>query len=344
MKEYFSYLNWMANNTPTLWCNDSAIPLEMDNAIEFGGAIGCTSNPPLSYQALVANPELYKDEVAAIPAGLDRDERALELIGCVVRHLSRKLMPMYEKSNGEIGYIRTQVQPELSRDGEAMLEMGLKMAQWGKNVMVKIPGTKAGVYALEELAARGIPTNPTLNIATSQAIAVAEAYERGRERAIAAGITPAPSTAAVVMGRLSDYMLKKDPTASEIDLQWASLAVIKNIFTEYTNRKFHTKLMPAAFRAAFQVADLAGADCCMTIAAKVQKKIAEADAKGELARELRSHIPVDKKHLDYTAKLFPEFEKAYYADGLTIDEFDDFPPVIFTLDGFDKGWRQLYEL
>ncbi|MBQ8732643.1 MAG: hypothetical protein IJY82_07430 [Oscillospiraceae bacterium] len=341
---YYSYLEWMAKNTPTQWCNDSAIPKEMEDAIQFGGAIGCTSNPPLSYQALVANPALYQDEVAQIPEGLNRDDRALALIGCVVRELSRRLMPMYQATNKQYGYIRTQVRPELANDGEAMLEMGKIMATWGENVMVKIPGTKAGVWALEELAACGIATNPTVCIATSQALAVADAYERGRARAIAAGITPAPSTAAVVMGRLSDYMLQKDPNANAESLQWAVLAVIKNIFAEYAKRDYHSQLMPAAFRTAFQVSELSGAECCMTIHPKIQKLVAEADAAGQLVRECRFDVPVEQKHLDYAASLFPEFEKAYYADGLTIDEFDSYGPILFTLDGFDKGWRQLYEL
>jgi len=341
---YYSYLEWMAKNTPTQWCNDSAIPRQMEDAIRFGGAIGCTSNPPLSYQALVANPDLYKDEVAKIPQGLDRDERALALIGCVVRELSKRLMPMYEATNKQYGYIRTQVRPEIANDGEAMLKMGKTMATWGKNVMVKIPGTKAGVWALEELAACGIATNPTVCIATSQAIAVGEAYERGKARAIKAGIKPAPSTPAVVMGRLSDYMLKHSPDANAESLQWAVLAVIKNIFKEYKKRNYSSVLMPAAFRTAFQVSELSGAECCMTIHPKIQKLVAEADEAGQLVRECRFDAPIDQKHLDYAASLCPEFEKAFYADGLTIDEFDTYGPILFTLDGFDAGWRQLYEL
>ncbi len=341
---YYSYLEWMAKNTPTQWCNDSVLLQEVNDGINLGGAVGCTSNPPLSYQALTKQPELYTEEIAKIPAGLSKDERALELIGCVVRDMSKRLMPMYESTDKKYGYVRTQVQPEIADDGEAMLEMGKVMASWGKNVMVKIPGTKAGIWTLEELAALGIPTNPTVCIATAQAVAVGEAYERGRARAIAAGITPAPSTAAVVMGRLSDFMLKKDPNANAEYIHWAVLAIIKNMFAEYKKRGFHSQLMPAAFRTPFQVSELAGVDCCMTVTPKVQKAIAELDAVNPIPRELRFDAPVDKKYFDYAASLGPEYEQAYYADGLTIDEFKTWEPIIVTLDGFDKGWRQLYEL
>ena len=79
-----------------------------------------------------------------------------------------------------------------------MLAMGKTIASFGKNVMVKIPGTKAGVWVLEELAALGIPTNPTVCVSLPQVIATAEAYARGCERAVKAGLKPAESTTALV--------------------------------------------------------------------------------------------------------------------------------------------------
>ena len=110
------------------------------------------------------------------------------MIGIVVRNISRMLGDMYQSSNGKNGYVRSQVQPSLLSDGEAMLKMGKKISSWGKNVMVKIPGTAAGVWVVEELAALGIPTTPTVCPSVSQIVAMAEANERGRKRAIEKGI------------------------------------------------------------------------------------------------------------------------------------------------------------
>lgn len=201
------YLNWMSKETPTKWCNDSAIVSEIKDAINCG-ASGCTTNPPLSFQALTETKEIFQKERDKISSDISGDERVLELIGIVVRYIASMFFDMYEKSCGEKGYVRSQVQPDISTNASAMLEMGKKISSWGKNVMVKIPATKAGVWVLEELAAIGIPTTPTVCVSVSQIVAVAEANERGIKRAIKNGLKPAASTAAFVMGRLQDHLLK----------------------------------------------------------------------------------------------------------------------------------------
>ena len=79
MKEQ-AYLKWMAANTETDWCNDSAMMSDIDNALK-NGASGCTSNPPLSFEVLTATPEVFTDELARIPRGVNGDAKVVELIG-----------------------------------------------------------------------------------------------------------------------------------------------------------------------------------------------------------------------------------------------------------------------
>ena len=64
MKHEFLY--WMARETDSNWCNDSGITGDITEAIKCG-AIGCTTNPPLSYQALTEENHLYKDEIDKVP-------------------------------------------------------------------------------------------------------------------------------------------------------------------------------------------------------------------------------------------------------------------------------------
>jgi transaldolase len=347
MKEN-TFLDWMAKNTDTQWCNDSAMVSEIKAALEIG-AIGVTSNPPLSYQTLTETPEIFEEEVAKIPANATGDDRVVELLSVVVKHVSKMLYDMYEASNGERGYIRAQVKPLDSADAEAMLKMGKTFASWGKNVMVKIPATSAGMWVLEELAALGIPTNPTVCVSVPQILAAAEAHERGVKRAIAAGIKPAPSTAAMVMGRLQDYFAvinkERNTELSTYDLECAALAVTKRAYQICKERGYKTVLMPAAFRSARQVEQMVGSNVVMTIHPKIQAAIVNAEKEGNIRREIAIDNPVDPEALKRVAKALPEFTQAYEPNGIAVNDFDSFGATVMTLKGFDEtGWQKLLTL
>lgn len=342
------YLYWMTQNTPSRWCNDSAILDDLESALG-SGAIGCTSNPPLTYEALTTRPELYKEEIAKIPAHLSGDDRVVELLGVAVRPISARLMALYHDSGKKLGYVRSQVQPKISGDAAAMYRQGRKIASWGENVMVKIPGTAAGMQALEELAADGIPTNPTVCPSVAQIIAAAEANERGIKRALAAGRTPAASTAAIVMGRLQDYLSllneERKTGLSKNDLDQAILAIAKRCCQIVKERGYQQILMPAAFRSPIQVAGLCGAHVHMTIHPKVQKQVIEAEQTGQLQRRPGIDDPVDAAIIERVSQALPEFARAYDPQGLKPEEFDTFGATAMTLDGFDKtGWQKLLTL
>jgi len=343
------YLKWMAANTPTQWCNDSALPADYRDAVKHG-AIGVTTNPPLSYQLLTEHPELFKDKLEDIKSRLsDPNARVVEYLGLVVKYIADEFEPMYNGSRGRVGYVRSQVEPRKSGDAQAMLEMGKQLAAFGKNVMVKIPGTKAGVWVLEELAALGIPTTPTVCVSVPQVIATAEAYERGCARAVKAGLMVAESTTAFVMGRLQDFLVVENERlgnpVSLADLEMACLAAVKNAYRIFKERKYAQRIMPAAFRCSAQVTELAGGDFHMTIHPKVQDQIIADEAKGLVKREIRIDAPVDDKIVQKVMKAIPDFKRAYEAAGMSIDEFDDFGATKMTLDGFDKtGWQKLVSL
>ena len=343
-----SYLSWMTENTITRWTNDSAILSQLTYAME-NGAVGTTTNPPLSYEGLTVDNELHQNALAALRRDLSDDEFALEAMGIVVKSLSQKLMPMHKEKGGFYGCVRAQVQPGLRDDAEGMLAMGKKMSAWGENVMIKIPGTEAGIWVLEELAALGIPTNPTVLTTMPQIIAAAEAFERGRARAIQAGITPAWSTEALVMGRLQDYLsdLNKERNAglSVHDLEWAAIALVKRTYRIFQKKGYNTVMQGAAFRCAMHVEQMVGGPFCSTIHPKIQKLVEEADAAGTIRREACIEEPVNQEALERVAKALPEFTVAYEPDSLKPKEFGEYGAVKMTLDNFDvNGWQKLISL
>lgn len=343
-----TYLRWMTENSNTRWCNDSAIIDDIKAALNYG-AIGCTSNPPLTYEALTSTREVFSGELVKISENAAGDDRVVELIGVVVRHISKMLYDLYEKTGGQHGYIRAQVQPSLYSDAGAMLEMGKKFASWGKNIKVKIPGTAAGIWVLEELAAMGIPTNPTVCVTVSQVLAGAEAYERGVMRAVKNGLQPAPSTSAFVMGRLQDYLAllnkERNTGLSVYDLECAALAVTKRCYSIFIKRGYRQVLMPAAFRCARQVEQMVGGSVVMTIHPKIQDEIIKGEDEGTIKRKIAIDCPVDAEAVERVRKALPEFDLAYEPKALDDRDFETYGGTLMTLKGFDvTGWQKLLTL
>ena len=343
-----SYFSWLSQSTNSEWNNDSALFEQVENAVN-QGAIGCTTNPPLSYEALSTETDFYGESLAAIDKTLPDDEYAMQAMMLVVERWAKYFAELYEKRGTYYGCVRAQVAPNLRYDAQGMLDAGKRLAKIGKNVMIKIPGTKAGIWALEELAALGIPTNPTVITTVAQAIAAAEAFDRGCERAKAAGITPAWSNCAIVMGRAQDYFtaLNKERNLglSDEDLSWAALAITKRCYAIYKSKGYLSGLMPAAFRAPLQVEQLAGAEVFSTIHPKVQVAVIAADEAGKIKRENLADAPLNTDAVERVAKALPEFVQAYEPDGLTLNDFDSYGAVVMTLNGFDKeGWQKLISL
>lgn len=342
-----SYLKWMSENTSSRYCNDSALTSTVVHALD-NGAVGVTTNAPLSFEALTTDQPQDLDPATLIDPGLEGDDRVTAMLGRVVRPIARRLEAMYESTNGQAGYVRSQVQPGASGDYDKQLRQGLTIAGFGRNVMVKVPGTESGIRVLEELAARGIPTTATVCVSASQILAAADAYERGVKRALEAGIAPARSTSAFVMGRLQDYLTRLNDTQNKglttEDLEEAVVAVARKLAAALAKRPNAPILMPAAFRHPRQVTLLAGAKVEMTIHPKIQSALEKWDAEEGIAREEGIDRPLDQARIDRVRDAFPDFVKAFEFDAMTPDQFDGFGATIMTLDGFDQAWLKLREL
>jgi transaldolase len=153
---------------------------------------GLTSNPTIFYQA-VKGSRAYDE---AIRRGLTQGKSgerlffdlALEDIG----RAADLFRPIYERTNGVDGWVSLEVSPLLAYDTAGTLEAAKELcARAGRpNVLIKIPGTKKGLFAIEEAIFAGIPVNVTLLFSREQYVAAAEAFLRGIERRIAAGLNP----------------------------------------------------------------------------------------------------------------------------------------------------------
>jgi transaldolase len=124
--------------------------------------------------------------------------------------------PIWEKTSGVDGWVSLEVSPLLARDaaGTAAAARELHARAWQPNLVIKIPGTREGLPAIEESIFAGVPVNVTLLFSREHYVAAAGAYLRGIERRIAAGLnTDVGSVASVFISRWDAAVMGRVPEA-----------------------------------------------------------------------------------------------------------------------------------
>src|ERR1043166_257496 len=151
-----TYLNWVIENTPTQWWHDSAESAELVLGLE-RGAVGVTTNPFLSNVAIRANRELWNSKIEDVLArNLPAEQKAEALMHIAVTDAAKKLLPRYESSKGQEGFVCAQVNPIRAGERECMYPMAKRFHAWAPNIAVKLPCTSAGLDVLEDCVAEGI--------------------------------------------------------------------------------------------------------------------------------------------------------------------------------------------
>jgi transaldolase len=149
---------------------------------------GMTSNPTIFEKAL-AEGHVYDDQLAAAPSGLTSME-LFELVETTdVRDACDIFKPVYERTNGDDGYVSIEVSPGAANDASATVAEAQRLwATVGRpNVMIKVPGTEEGAHAVRQLIASGINVNITLLFAIEAHRRVIEAYMTGLEDRLRVG-------------------------------------------------------------------------------------------------------------------------------------------------------------
>lgn len=161
---------------------------------------GLTSNPSIFDKAIEAGPD-YDTDIAAHKASGASDEQVFfELALTDLRRAADLFAAIHQRSDGVDGWVSLEVSPLLARNTKATItqasELHTKAAR--PNLFIKIPGTPEGLPAIEESTFAGIPINVTLLFSAEQYQAAAQAYLRGVERRVKAGLNPAVTSVASV--------------------------------------------------------------------------------------------------------------------------------------------------
>jgi transaldolase len=153
------------------------------------GVVGVTSNPTI-FQAAIADGDAYDEQIKAVAATeSEPKEIFLALARDDIRAACDVLKPVWDEGHGKDGWVSLEVDPTLANDTDGTIEEAKRLhALVDKpNVFIKIPATPAGLPAIEETIAAGIPVNVTLIFSLQRHREVAEAYVRGLKRLVDSG-------------------------------------------------------------------------------------------------------------------------------------------------------------
>ena len=153
---------------------------------------GLTSNPTIFEHAIGSGDSYDASLHALADAGLAGEDLFFELALEDLTEAADLFRPAFEASHGVDGWVSLEVSPLLADNAAHTIQAANRLhAKAGKaNLFIKIPGTAQGVEAIEEAIFDGVPVNVTLLFSREHVLAAAEAYMRGIERRLAAGLDP----------------------------------------------------------------------------------------------------------------------------------------------------------
>jgi transaldolase len=159
---------------------------KLERMMEEDAVVGVTSNPTI-FQKAISEGDLYDEQIRALLDELDDPKEIFwQLAEKDVGDACDLLRSVWDAGKGQDGYVSIEVDPNLASDTEATIAEARRLhAQIDKpNLHVKIPATKAGLPAIEEMIASGKNINVTLIFSLQRYTEVAEAYIRGLERLV----------------------------------------------------------------------------------------------------------------------------------------------------------------
>jgi transaldolase len=306
---------------------------------------GVTTNPPLSLQAIEADParwEKFVDRIIRLEPGIDAELLFWKTYREMVRAGAELYRKIFEASRGKYGYISGQVDPRSCFDEKRMMEQALDLASLSPNVMIKIPGTREGYRVIEQLTARGIATNNTLSFIVPQMVECAEAVVRGLKTAEKNGVSLERFRSVIThmsarftsLGDLGSEAKALGIPLSEPDLRWAELALFKKMCRLIRERNYPSKMLICSMmtgpdnedgKQLWHLQKLSGGQIIFTCPPPFIEKILKGyDDVQLVANGIDEEVPADV--LEKLLKI-PYFRKGYDEKGLTPDEFNEHSAV-----------------
>lgn len=322
---------------------------------------GCTTNPPLSLEAVKSDPKFWDkrvDELIRANPGISQKELFWMVYKEVVKRGAEMILPINEASNHRFGWVSGQLDPRLFTEKEIMFQQANELAALSPNVMIKVPASTEGVEVLKHLTSKAISTNVTTCFTLPQVLAMARAAREGAEIAKKNGVDMGKwrSVITLMVGRLTERKELLQQAAyrgieiSEADRKWFGLAVFKRAYRMLREGGYPSKMLLCSVRPGPLVAGkqrfwdiemLAGGDIVYTLPPyALEPMFALGDGLEFRPGAIDEEVP--RASLDKILQI-PYGIQAYDPNGLALDQFNTHPATLYTVADFSKAANGLEE-
>jgi len=319
-----------------------------DNEPEDNLFRGVTTNPPLSHNAIKANPNYWAqwiEDQMKVDKGKPVEVVFWDTYREIVKRGAKVYLPLFEASHYKRGFISGQVDPRARHDVDKMVAQGVDLHSLSPNVMIKIPGTAEGYQAILQLTAKGIPTNNTLSFVIPQFVACMNAVTEGMKEAKAnsvdlgkwRSVITAMSTRFGLLGDLQKEAEERGIKLTEEDERWAEIAVFKKACRLVEeNAEYPGKMLICSIRMSpkvdgvarsWHLEKIAGADIVYTCPPDFLEALLFNGQHLEFTNRISD--PVPQEVMDKLMRI-PYFERGYREDGYTVEQFNSHPALLAT--------------
>lgn len=317
---------------------------------------GVTTNPRLSHIAINNDLEYWGRHTRRIieeHPGHTVEDVYWYMYKEVVRRGAALVEPLWRASEKKYGFLSAQVDPRHAYDCQVMLHHALELSAIAPNVMIKIPGSMEGYEVIEELTARGIPTNNTISFSVPQYLRLMDVVSKGLTRANRSGIDLSGWRSVVThmssrygaLGDLAKEAAARGIRLTETDILWADLMIFKRAYWWNTENDHPSKMLQCSMRvrprlgdgtrACWHIEKLAGARCVYTCPPPFIDELMHAEE--DLRRRpldpgaIHEHAPAQT--MDRLMGI-PYFVRSFEPEGMQPEEFNTYPPLVATLAEF----------
>ncbi|HSF83431.1 MAG TPA: transaldolase family protein [Anaerolineales bacterium] len=319
---------------------------------------GCTTNPPLSLQAVKSDPDFWNawiDELIFNNPDFTVEELTWLTYKEVVRRGAEMYMPIFEASEGRFGWISGQLDPRLFSETGQMVREAEELSALSPNVMIKVPASMQGIEVVQVLASRGISTNTTVCFTLPQIMASANATMAGIRQAHSNGVDLSRWRAVITMmiGRLTEQdTLNAQAERRYIQLSWQDkhwfgVAVFRRAYQLLNQGGYASKMLACSLREGplvagkkrfWDVEKIAGGEIVYTCPPYVLEPLFEFGDDLIFKPEIEEGVPSEV--LEKLLKI-PYCLQAYDPNGLALEQFNDHPSTVSTVQAFSKGFSGL---
>jgi transaldolase len=337
------YFIRVTEQSPTMFWINNPTRKHADMALEHG-ALGCTNNPSYT-QKMIDHPEEGEYALNLLDEAIrecDDDWETAEIFQRkMVKPIAEKFMPLFEKSNGQHGYVSIQGDPINEDDPDAVIRGARANRKVAPNICCKIPTTTSGMKAMETMVTEDIPINATEIFGVSQFISICETYKKVSGQNGHKPMFYMSHIAGIYDDFLGNYVKEHDVQISPDVLHQAGLAVARKVYNMMIERDYPCVFIGGGARGLHHFTEMVGGKVCITINWEgTADKLIEQNP----PVVYRIFNPVTQRVIDELMEKLPDFKRGYLEDGMEPEEYDEFGPVELFRSSFIKSWNRVMEL